>query len=94
MALETLDSNEARLQWRGMLDHAEKRDAVITRYGKPIAVVIGYEAWLGVQEELEDYRTRQRLQQAIDEWRQDPSTARPWSEIQQEMIAEGLLDAA
>ena len=94
MTLATLDSNEARLQWRGLLDQAEKGDAVITRYGKPVAVVIGYEAWRGVQDELEDFRTRHRIQEAIDEWRRDPSTARPWAEIQQEMIAEGLLDAA
>ena len=92
--MTTLDSNEARLQWRGILDNANKEDAIITRYGKPVAVVIGYDAWLGVQEELEEFRARQRVQAAIDEWRQDPTTARPWADIQQEMIAEGLLDAA
>lgn len=91
--MTTLDSNEARLQWRGILDNANKEDAVITRYGKPVAVVISYDAWLGVQEELEEFRARQRVQAAIDEWRRDPTTARPWTEIQQEMIAEGLLDA-
>ena len=93
MVLATIDSNEARLQWRGILDNAEKGDAVITRYGKPVAVVISYDAWMGIQEELEDWRASQRVQEAIDEWRRNPSTARPWSEIQQEMIAEGLLDA-
>jgi prevent-host-death family protein len=92
MAMTTLDSNEARLQWRGILDNANKEDAIITRYGKPVAVVVGYDAWLGVQEELEEFRARQRVQAAIDEWRQDPTTARPWADIQQEMIAEGLLD--
>ena len=91
--MTTLDSNEARLQWRGILDNANKEDAIITRYGKPVAVVISYDAWLGVQEELEEFRARQRVQAAIDEWRRDPTTARPWTEIQQEMIAEGLLDA-
>jgi prevent-host-death family protein len=94
MAMTTLDSNEARLQWRGILDNANKEDAIITRYGKPVAVVISYDAWLGVQEELEEFRARQRVQAAIDEWRRDPTTARPWTEIQQEMIAEGLLDGA
>lgn len=92
--MTTLDSNEARLQWRGILDNANKEDAIITRYGKPVAVVVGYDAWLGVQEELEEFRARQRVQAAIDEWRQDPTTARPWADIQQEMIDEGLLDAA
>lgn len=92
--MTTLDSNEARLQWRGILDNANKEDAIITRYGKPVAVVISYDAWLGVQEELEEFRARQRVQAAIDEWRRDPTTARPWTEIQQEMIAEGLLDGA
>lgn len=92
--MTTLDSNEARLQWRGILDNANKEDAIITRYGKPVAVVVGYDAWLGVQEELAEFRARQRVQAAIDEWRQDPTTARPWADIQQEMIDEGLLDAA
>ena len=92
MAVVTIDSNRARYNWRTVLDAAEKGDAVITRYGKPIAAVIDHDTWLAVHKYIEAYR-RARIQREIDEWRRDPSTARPWAEIQQEMIAEGLLDA-
>lgn len=54
MVLATIDSNEARLQWRGILDNAEKGDVSSLAYGKPVAVVIPYDAWLGIQGELED----------------------------------------
>ena len=92
MAVVTIDSNRARYNWRTVLDAAEKGDAVITRYGKPIAAVIDHDTWLAVHKYIEAYR-RARIRREIDEWRRDPSTARPWSEIQAEMIAEGLLDA-
>ena len=94
MPTVTINSDDVRLQWREVIENVGKVDTIVTRYRKPTAVVIDYDAWLGVQDELEDFRTRHRIQEAIDEWRRDPSTARPWAEIQQEMIAEGLLDAA
>lgn len=94
MPTVTINSDDVRLQWREVIENVGKVDTIVTRYRKPTAVVIDYETWLGMQEEMEDFRTRQRIQEAIDEWSRDPSTARPWAEIQQEMIAEGLLDAA
>jgi len=92
MGVVTIDSHAARGQWRDLLDSASKGDAVITRFAKPIAVMIDYDTWLAVHKYIEAYR-RVRIQREIDEWRRDPSTARPWAEIQAEMIAEGLLDA-
>jgi prevent-host-death family protein len=90
----TLDSNEARSRWRAVLDAAsKKKDVVITRYGKPVSVMIDYEDYLAMQEMLDDLRAGQRAQAAYDAWKHDPSTARPWHEFEAELIAEGLLDA-
>jgi prevent-host-death family protein len=90
----TLDSNEARSRWREVLDAgARKLDVIITRYGKPVSVMIDYEDYQAIREELEDLRAGQRAQIEFDEWLRDPSTARPFAEFEAELIAEGLLDA-
>lgn len=89
----TLDSNEARMQWRDMLDNARGRETIITRYKQPVAVLIDYDTWLAVREHIDAYQ-KERIREEINEWRRNPTTARPWSEIQAEMIAEGLLDEA
>ena len=40
MTVATVDSKEARTQWRTILDTAGATDIVITRYGKPVATLI------------------------------------------------------
>ncbi|MBP8291824.1 MAG: type II toxin-antitoxin system Phd/YefM family antitoxin [Caldilineaceae bacterium] len=61
MAVVTIDSNDARIQLRELLDKADKADTVIVRYRKPVAVLIGYDAWMAVRTELEEYRRQQAL---------------------------------
>ena len=89
----TWDSNDARVKWRDLLDQVHSADMVITRYGKPAAVVIDYEDWLAVQEELDDLRAARRAVEAVEEWERNPSTAKPWNVFKAELKAEGLLDA-
>lgn len=41
-----LSADQARVNWRDMLDQAFRGGAVvIERYSKPIAVVVGYDEW-------------------------------------------------
>lgn len=43
---KTLTADEARTNWRDMLDTALRGgEMVIERYNKPIAVVVNYEEW-------------------------------------------------
>ena len=92
MTIATLDSNAARAQWRTLLDAAAETDVVITRYGKPVSVMIDYDDWVALQEELDDLRAARRANAVYQEYLRDPSTARPWADIRAELIAEGLLD--
>jgi prevent-host-death family protein len=96
MNVATFDSRAARAQWRNILDTAGEGngDIVITRHGKPVVTVIDYEDWLALQDELDDLRAARRADVLIEEYLRDPSTARPWAEFRQELVAEGLLDAA
>jgi prevent-host-death family protein len=42
----TVSADQARVNWRDMLDSAFKGDEiVIERYGKPLAVVVNYDEW-------------------------------------------------
>lgn len=92
MTIATLDSNAARAQWRALLDAAAETDVVITRYGKPVSVMIDYDDWVALQEELDDLRAARRANAVYQEYLRDSSTARPWADIRAELIAEGLLD--
>ena len=95
MPVEKVDSNRARTQWRDVLDAATTgaSDIVIERYGKPVAVVIAYDDFVALQDELDDLRAARRAAQTYEDWKNDPSRGRPWDEVKAELIAEGLLDA-
>ena len=93
MAVKVYSSDQARAKWRDLLDTAVTgQDIIIERYGKPTVAVIAYEDFVEFNEILQDLRDAREAQQVLDEWRRDPSTARPWEEFEAELIAEGLLD--
>ena len=93
MPVTTMKSDEARQSWRDMLDLAASGDSVIVeRYNKPVAVMISYEAWLAVQEELEDLELGTRASAIYERWKQDPSRARAWEDVESDLLADGLLD--
>ena len=94
MTVQKLDSNRARTQWRDVLDTAATgaSDIVIERYGKPVAVVIAYRDFLALQDELDELRAARRAEAVYEEWKSDPSSARPYADFRAEMVAEGKLD--
>ncbi len=94
MTVLTVNSRKARNEWRDLLDYILKGDIdiVIERNGKAIAAMISIEDYRELQEELDDLRAVRRANVLYEEWKKDPSVARPWEEIEAELIAEGKLD--
>jgi len=93
MATKTVSSENARSQWREIIESAiAGNDVVIERYGKPIVAVISYEDFLELEEILEEMREAREAQIVLDEWQRDAATARPWEEVKSDLIADGLLD--
>ncbi|MFZ0548160.1 MAG: type II toxin-antitoxin system prevent-host-death family antitoxin [Candidatus Promineifilaceae bacterium] len=68
MTVKTVDSNQARNNWREMLDTvmAQDIDVVVTRYNKPVVTVVSYEDYLIVQEELTKRRAERKAQQQLE----------------------------
>jgi prevent-host-death family protein len=90
-----MSSKAARTSWRDLLDLAYKgeADTVIERNGRPVAVLIPFEDYKALQDELDDLRSGRRAQAALEAWEKDPSPARPWEDIKAGMTRDGLLDA-
>lgn len=67
MTVRTLDSNQARNNWREMLDAvlSDDTDIVITRYDKPLVTVVAYEDYLAVRDELKKQRAARRARQRL-----------------------------
>lgn len=68
MAVKRVDSRDARANWRDMLDmaQADDTDVVITRYNKPVVVVVAYEDYVAVQEELRKRRATRRTRRRLE----------------------------
>jgi len=94
MSTTTWDSQAARDNWAGLLATVARGDEsiVITRQGEPVAALLDYAAFVALEEELEDLRAGQRAAAILADLDAGRTTARPWAEIRQEWIAEGLLD--
>jgi prevent-host-death family protein len=69
MGIKTVDSNEARNNWRAMLDMAlgQQVDVVITRYNKPVVTILDYEDYLSIREELAKKRALRQTQRRFQE---------------------------
>ena len=90
---KVMDSNDARLHWRDVLDAGAKGlDVVITRYNKPVSVVIDYEDYLALVEHLEDLRAARRAATTLERIEKDPTRVRAFQTLVDELIEEGELD--
>ena len=90
--VQTLDSNTLRSRLSEVIDSTGKTDTVITRYHKPKAVIIPYEDYIALQEQLQDLRDGREAEAVMEAIKADPSRARPFREVVAEMIAAGELD--
>lgn len=92
MSRRILSSDEARTRWRDIMDVANAgEDVVVERYGKPTVAVIPYADYVEILDTLDDLRSARQAHATLEEWRRDPTTARPWDEIEAELRAEGLV---
>lgn len=86
-----INSVHARAKWRDLLDAVGKQEFVVERNGKPVAAVIAYEDFVALAEQLDELKAARRAAEIYGEWLEDASRARPYSEIREELVAEGLL---
>ena len=68
MTVKTVDSRQARNNWREMLDTvmAEDIDIVVTRYNKPVITMLSYEDYVAIQDELIKVRRERYTQQKTE----------------------------
>jgi prevent-host-death family protein len=87
MVTTTVKSGEARIKWRDLLDQVltGKGDVMIERNGKNVAVMIPAADYEQIQEALEDLRVARQATAAYEEWKRNPSVARPWDEVDAEL---------
>lgn len=92
MSMKTIKSDEARQNWRGLLDDiGAGDDVVIERYTKPVAAIISYADYLALQEELEDLRAARRAEEILERAKDDPEAFVPWEQVRADLIEDGLL---
>lgn len=65
---------------------------IVLEDGKPRYALIEYELYWALQEAIEEWYADQRASAEYEEWKRDPSTARPWAEVEADLIAEGVID--
>ena len=87
MSPTKVKSGEARAKWRDILDQvfAGKSDVVIERNGKDVAVIIPAVDYEQIRETLEDMRAVREAAANYEEWKNNPSVARPWEEVDAEL---------
>ncbi len=88
MTTTKINSGEARAKWREVIDrvYAGRSDIIIERNGKEVVVMIPAGDYDKIKAELEDLRAERRAALAYAEWQRDPSVARPWKEIEAEIL--------
>ncbi|MEW6094553.1 MAG: type II toxin-antitoxin system Phd/YefM family antitoxin [Chloroflexota bacterium] len=87
MVTTTVKSGEARIKWRDLLDQilTGKGDILIERNGKGVAVMIPAMDYEQIQDVLEELRAARSAAAAYEEWKRNPSVARPWDEVDAEL---------
>ncbi len=90
MTTRVTSSDQARARWREVMDTAVAGDSIIIkRYGKPAAALIPYQDFIELEEMLEDLRDIREARIALEEWRRDPESFRPWEEVKAELFGTG-----
>jgi prevent-host-death family protein len=91
MTISIINSGEARIRWRDLLDQvlAGKGDVLIERNGKSVAVMIPAVDYEQIRESLEELRATREASAAYAEWKRTPSAARPFEELEAELDQAG-----
>ncbi len=93
MITETFASDDARKRWRDLLDmaYADNAEVVIERYNKPVAVLVNYDQYQMIKALLDEIRMIKQAEKDLQTWRKQPSLGKPYAQLRQELIDEGLL---
>jgi prevent-host-death family protein len=88
--IREVSSRDARKQWREILDAVMKRDAdvVISRYGKPVAVLIPAEDYQEIAEELEELRLARLAEDIYEGYLERQDLAKPYEDVRTELLQE------
>jgi PHD/YefM family antitoxin component YafN of YafNO toxin-antitoxin module len=93
MITETFTSDDARKRWRDLLDmaYADRAEAMIERYNKPVAVLVNYDQYQTIKALLDEIRMIKQAEKNLQAWRKNPLRGKPYTQFRQELIDEGLL---
>ena len=80
---------EYRDRWRQLLGNKALR---VEYLGKPVAVVMAYEDFEALLEQLEDFEDAQSAREVLDAIRRGEEEIVPWEKVKAELITEGILD--
>ena len=82
----TLPSDNARKDWRDTVDTAfAGTPVVLTRYDKPVAVLISHKEWLAIQ-------AQHLIMLDAQEAEIEKGNFVTWEDAKAQMVADGLLD--
>ena len=87
MPTKVFSSDKARTRWRDIIDTAVAgNDVIIERYGKPTVAIIAYRDFVELEKQLQDLRDIREAEIALEEWRRNPESFRPWEEVREELL--------
>lgn len=86
--LKEVTSREARTNWREVLDDviAGDSDIAITRYGKPVAVIIPAEDYRSVAHELDELRLGRVAERAYSDYLANRDSAVSYEDLREELL--------
>jgi hypothetical protein len=90
-----IDYDEMKRDVAGIVDDVYSGGTVLLQEAQaqtPAAALISYESYLAVQQYLEELDEVRMAEEALEEYRRDPSTAMSWEDAKAELRDEGLLD--
>ena len=84
--MRTVNANEARTNWRDVLDTVVAgKSVVVERHGKPVAAVIPFDVYEALAEQIEDLEDERAADVALAEYLRDPSGAMALEELDAEL---------
>lgn len=92
MSILTVQSDQARLQWRETIEAAyvDKKDVVIERYGKPIVTVMSHTKWLSMLRRMKELELTTQGWEKYEEMKADPNKLVTEEQYNELLKAEGL----
>jgi prevent-host-death family protein len=82
---ELVSLTEARVRLHELIKELEEKNVLLLRHGKPVAVMVGYEAYEGILEHIEDLEDRLAAHEVESD---DVGLNVPWDKVKAES---GLL---